>query len=81
MCIVQLCVHAPDILLLYLHAEELLAAVAAALRERIWLPPERFAAINMLGLPMHLFTADTSAARVHATMRHQVSGYHSARML
>ena len=55
-----------------LHAEELLAAVAAALREQIWLPPERFAAVAMLGLPQHLFTTDTSAARIHASMRHQV---------
>lgn len=53
-------------------AEELLAAVAAAVGERICLQPERFAAVDMLGLPRQLFTSDPCGARISACPRHQV---------
>ena len=54
-------------------AEELLAAVAAATGERVCVPAERWALLEMLGLPAaRLFTTDTQAARIHAVLRHSV---------
>ncbi len=54
-------------------AEELLAAVAAASGERVCVPAERWALLEMLGLPAaRLFTTDTQAARIHAVLRHSV---------
>ena len=59
---------------IWYHAEELLAAVAAATGERICVPAERWALLGMLGLPTaRLFTTDTAAARIHAVLRHSVS--------
>ena len=58
-------------------AEELLAAVAAATGERVWVPAERWALLGMLGLPTaRLFTTDTTAARIHAVLRHSVCIFH-----
>lgn len=52
--------------------EELLAAVAAAAGERVWVPAGRFTALTLLGLPAHqLFTTDNSSARILALSRHQ----------
>ena len=59
------------------HAEELLAAIAAATGERVCVPPERWALLLMLGLPAErLFTTDTRAARIHAVLRHTVRNAH-----
>ncbi len=56
-----------------MHAEELLAAIAAATGERVCVPAERWALLLMLGLPAErLFTTDTRAARIHAVLRHTV---------
>lgn len=70
------------------HAEELLAAVAAATGERVCVPAERWALLGMLGLPTAcLFTTDTAATRIHAVLRHSVSffaipsDYHRNRLL
>ena len=55
------------------HAEELLAAIAAATGERVCVPAERWALLLMLGLPaVRLFTTDTRGARIHAVLRHTV---------
>lgn len=52
--------------------EELLAAVAAAAGERVWVPAARFTALTLLGLPaQQLFTTDNSSARIIALSRHQ----------
>ncbi|CAL8471325.1 g10867 [Coccomyxa elongata] len=54
--------------------EELLAAVAAAAGERVWVPTARFTALTLLGLPaQQLFTTDNSSARIIALSRHQVT--------
>ena len=54
-------------------AEELLAAVAAAVREPICVLPPRLAAVRLLGLPLSLFTTDPTATRLSTLPRHQVS--------
>ena len=60
-----------------MHAEELLAAVAAATGERVCVPAERWSLLLMLGLPAErLFTTDTRAARIHAVLRHTVCHGH-----
>ena len=54
-------------------AEELLAAMAAATGERVCVPAERWALLEMLGLPAaRLFTTDATAARIQAVLRHSV---------
>ncbi|KAK9821126.1 hypothetical protein WJX81_003508 [Elliptochloris bilobata] len=53
--------------------EELLAAVAAATGLPVCIPPERFAAVRLLGLPQRLFTTDPAATRLSALARHRVS--------
>ena len=45
--------------------------MAAGTGECVCLPAERFAAVDMLGLPRRLFTSDPCAARIHAFPRHQ----------
>lgn len=56
--------------------EEVLAAVAAAVSERICVPASRFDAIRMLGLPaQQLFTTDPTATRIHAILRHQACDF------
>ena len=55
------------------HAEELLAAIAAATGERVCVPAERWPLLEMLSLPTdRLFTTDTRATRIHAVLRHSV---------
>jgi len=59
-------------------AEELLAAVAAAVGEPVCVPPGRLAAVRLLGLPARLFTTDPAATRLSVLPRHQVRP-HAAR--
>ena len=53
-------------------AEELLAAVAAAVGQPVCIPIERMTAVRLLGLPLHLFTTDPTATRLSALPRHRV---------
>ena len=47
--------------------------MAAATGERVCVPAERWALLEMLGLPAaRLFTTDAQAARIHAVLRHSV---------
>jgi hypothetical protein len=59
-------------------AEELLAAVAAAIGAPVCVPPGRLAAVRLLGLPARLFTTDPAATRLCVLPRHQVRP-HAAR--